>query len=151
MRRWSRARGGPRRMWRSATSWRARRRGFRSTWPSVRGPRGPCRLCPCLRPSPLGSGWWRRSTPAQDPPNLRLISRLKKKQKKSCRRRLPVQKNKRPGGQKTPTRGGWTILYVYFSIFSSYWLIFLCFFVTVEDFFQWTYILMRIFLFICLL
>jgi hypothetical protein len=35
-----------------------------------------------------------------------VISRWKKKQKKACRRQLPVQKNKRPGGQKTPTRGG---------------------------------------------
>ncbi len=145
MRRWSRARGGPRRMWRSATSWRARRQGFRSTRPSVRGPRGPCRLCPCLRPSPLGSGWWRRSTPAQDPRNPRLISRLKKKQKKSCRGRLPVQKNKRPGGQKTPTRGGWTIFVCLFQYFFWTLIDFAIFFVSVEDIFQWTYIFVHIF------
>ncbi len=129
MRRWSRARGGPRRMWRSATSWRAKRRAFRSTWPSVRGPRGLCRLCPCHRPSPLGSGWWRRSTPARDPSIPRLISRWKKKQKKLCRGQPPVQKNKRPGGQKTPTRGGWTI-----SIY-----VFLIFFLTRDWFFHFFY------------
>ncbi len=150
MRRWSRARGGPWRMWRSATSWRARRRAFRSTRPSVRGPRGPCRLCPCLRPSPLGSGWWRRCSPAQDPPSPRLISRWKKKQKRPCRGQPPVQKNKRPGGQKSSYKRRLNyFFYVFFWYF--FWLvidfsIFYSIFVPVEWLFcQRTYILMRIF------
>jgi len=152
MRRWSRARGGLRKMWRLATSWRARRRAFRSTRPSVRGLRGPCRLCPCHRPSPLDSGWWRRSTPAQDPPIPRLISRWKKKQKRSCRGQPPVQKNKRPGGRKTPTRGGWTIfLYVFLIFFltNNWFFLFYSIFVPVKWLFcQWRYILMWIFFFI---
>ena len=123
MRRWSRARGRPRRMWRLATSWRARRRAFRSTRPSVRGPRGPCRLCPCPRPSPLDSGWWRRSTPARDPPIPRHTSKLKKRQKRSCRGQLPVQKNTRPGGRKTPTRGGGLFSFTMYFLIFFYWLV----------------------------
>ncbi len=152
MRRWSRARGGPRRMWRSATSWRARRRAFRSTRPSVRGPRGLCRLCPCPRPSPLGSGWWRRSTPARDPPIPRHISRLKKRQKRSCRGQLPVQKNTRPGGRKNSYKRRWNyFLLCIFDIF--YWLvidfsIFLKYFVLFEYFScQWTFYFYAKFLF----
>ena len=153
MRRWSRARGGPRRMWRSATSWRARRRAFRSTRPSVRGLRGHCRLCPCPRPSPLDSGWWRRSTPARDPPIPRHTSRLKKRRKRSCRGQPPVQKNTRPGGRKNSykRRLNYFLLCI-FDIF--YWLvidfsIFLQYFVLFGYFScQWTFILMLSYFFI---
>ena len=147
MRRWSRARGRPRRMWRLATSWRARRRAFRSTRPSVRGPRGHCRLCPCPRPSPLGSGWWRRSTPARDPPIPRHTSRLKKRQKRSCRGQPPVQKNTRPGGRKNSYKRRlnyfllciFDIFYwlvIYFSIFLLCFVLFGYFFLSMNFYFH---------------
>ena len=148
MRRWSRARGRPRRMWRSATSWRARRRAFRSTRPSVRGQRGPCRLCPCPRPSPLGSGWWRRSTPARDPPIPRHTSRLKKRRKRSCRGQLPVQKNTRPGGRKNSYKRRLnyflTMYFWYFLLTSDWFFHFFMIFCTI-----WIFFLVNEFLFSC--
>jgi hypothetical protein len=61
-----------------------------------------------------------------------------------------VQKNKRPGGQKTPTRGGWTIFFqcliLIFFLTNDWFFYFLRYFLyQLNDFFQWTYILMWIF------